>query len=57
MDFDQTYTYISLGDLKKNCLDFGDLDSIFKVTGGQRLFNNVLSALYLLKWWMNCNQT
>ena len=30
-------------------LDFGDLDPIFKVTGGLRLLENGLSASYLLK--------
>ena len=29
-------------------LDFGDLDLIFKVTGGLRLLENGLSAPYLL---------
>ena len=34
---------------KKRCLDFGDLDPIFKVTGGLRLLENGLSAPYLFK--------
>ena len=42
--------------MKKNWLDFGDLVFIFKVIG-QRLLKNALSALYLLKRQMNCNQT
>ena len=46
--FSQTYTNISLGG-GKCCLDFGDLDPIFKVTGGLRLLENGLSASYLLK--------
>ena len=36
-------------EMKKNWIDFGDLVSIFKVTEGQRLLKNALSALYLLK--------
>ena len=34
---------------KKCCLDFGDLDPIFKVTGGLRLLEKSLSTPYLLK--------
>ena len=34
-------------------LDFGDLDPIFKVTGGLRLVENSLSALFLMKEWMD----
>ena len=41
--------------MEKNWLDFGDLDSIFKVTLGLRLLENGLSALYLLKEWMDFN--
>ena len=37
-------------DIEKNCLDFGDLDPIFKVTGGLRLLENGLSAPIS---WMN----
>ena len=39
--------------MEKNWLDFGDLDPIFKVTLGLRLLENGLSALYLLKEWMD----
>ena len=42
--------------MDKNWLDFGDLDPIFKVTEGQRMLKNALSALYLLKGWMDFNQ-
>ena len=38
-------------------LDFGDLDPFFKVTGGLRLLENGLSASYLLKEWIDYNQT
>ena len=48
MDFDQLCTDTLL-DRGKNLLDFGDLDLIFKVTGGQRMMKNSLSAPYLLK--------
>ena len=34
--------------MQKKYLDFGDLDSIFKVTG-QRMLKNALSVLYLLR--------
>ena len=44
-------------DMEKNWLDFGDLDPIFKVTGGLRLLENGLSALYLMKEWMDFDQT
>ena len=44
-------------DMEKNGLDFGDLDPIFKVTQGLRLLKNGLSALYLLKEWMDFDQT
>ena len=37
------------GDIDMNSLDIGDLDPIFKVTGGQRTLKNALSAFYLLK--------
>ena len=40
-------------DMKKNCLYFGDLDPIFKVTQGLRLLKNGLSAPYLMKEWMD----
>ena len=42
---------------EKCLLDFGDLDPIFKVTGGLRLLENGLSASYLLKEWIDFNQT
>ena len=37
--------------------DFTGLDPILKVTGGQRMLKNALSALYLLKGWMDFNKT
>ena len=40
-------------DMEKNWLDFGDLDPIFKVTGGLRLFENGKSAPYLQNKWMD----
>ena len=55
-NFSQTYTNILFGG--ETCwLDFGDLDPIFKVTGGLRLLENGLSASYLLKEWIDFNQT
>ena len=42
---------------EKCWLDFGDLDPIFKVTGGLRLLENDLSTSYLLKEWIDFNQT
>ena len=36
---------------------FGGLDPIFKVAGELRLFNNGLSARYLLNEWMDFDQT
>ena len=44
-------------DMKKNSLDFGDLDSIFKVTVGLRLLENGFSAPYLQNEWMDFDQT
>ena len=44
-------------DMEKNWFDFGDLDPIFKVTGGLRLLINGLSASYLLNEWMDFDQT
>ena len=44
-------------DMEKNWLDFGDLDPIFKVTQGLRLLKNGLSAPYLMKEWMDFDQT
>ena len=35
--------------------DFGDLGLLFKVTGGQRMLENALSALCLLQGWMDFN--
>ena len=43
--------------MEKNWLDFGDLDPIFKVTQGLRLLKNGLSAPYLMKEWMDFDQT
>ena len=42
--------------MEKNWLDFDD-DPAFKVTGGLRLFENGLSAPYLMKEWMDFDQT
>ena len=44
-------------DMKKNWLNFGDLDPIFKVTGGLRLLENGFSAPYLQIIWMDFDQT
>ena len=41
--------------MEKNWLDSDDLDPIFKVTLGLRLLENGLSALYVLKEWMDFN--
>ena len=43
--------------MKKNCSDFGDLDPIFKVTGGLRLLENGFSSHYLQNEWMDFDQT
>ena len=40
-------------EMQKNLQDFGDLDPILKVKGGQRMMKNVLSATHLLNGWMN----
>ena len=42
--------------MENNWFDFGDLDSIFKVTGGLILLDNGLSARYLLNEWMDFDQ-
>ena len=39
--------------MEKNVLNFGDLDPIFKVTGGIRLLENGLSAPYLQNKWLD----
>ena len=44
-------------DMEKDCLDFGDHDPIFKVTQGLRLLENGLSAPFLMKEWMDFDQT
>ena len=44
-------------DIEKNWVDFGGFDPIIKVTGGLRLLENGLSAPYLLKEWMDFDQT
>ena len=44
-------------DMEKNWLDLGDFDRIFKVTQGPRLLENGLSAPYLMKEWMDFDQT
>ena len=43
-------------DRDKNWLDFGDLDHIFKVTGGLRLLEIGLSVPYLMKEWVDFDQ-
>ena len=43
--------------MKKKRLDFGDFDPITKVTQGLRLLENGLSAPYLMKEWMDFDQT
>ena len=44
-------------EMQKNWIDFGDLDLIFKVAGGQRMLIYALSPVYLLNGWMDFNQT
>ena len=44
-------------DIEKNWLDLGDLDPIFKVTQGLRLLENGMSAPYLMKEWMDFDET
>ena len=46
-------------DMEKNRLDSGDLDPIFKVTQGLRVrfLENGLSAPYLMKEWIDIDQT
>ena len=56
MDFDQTCTAILFGHAEE-LIRFGDLDPIFKVTGGLRLLENGSPAPYLLKEWMEFDQT
>ena len=43
--------------MEKNCLDFGDLDPIFEVTQEHRLLKDGLSVPYLMKEWMDFDQT
>ena len=43
--------------MKKNCLDFGGLEPIFKVTGGLRLLENGFSLPYLQNELMDFDQT
>ena len=43
--------------MKKNWLDFSDLDPIFKVKRGLRLLENGFSAPYLQNEWMDFDQT
>ena len=43
--------------MKKNWLDFGDLDPISKVTGRLKLLENGFSAAYLQNEWMEFDQT
>ena len=47
MDFDQTCIDTLLGG-GKSCLDFGDLDLIFKVTAALSNVQNMVSVRYLL---------
>ena len=44
-------------EMQKNRLDFSNLDPVPKVTGGQRMIKNGLSALYLLNEWMDFERT
>ena len=44
-------------EMRKNLIRFGDLDSILKVTGGQKSLTNALSATYLLNGFMDFNET
>ena len=48
MDFNQICRDIFLRE-GKELIRFCDLDPIFKVTGGERMLENALSALFLLK--------
>ena len=53
------HSRVSFGDkilMEKKRSDFGDLDPIFKLTGGQRKLENALCAPYLLKGWMDFKQ-
>ena len=43
--------------MENNWLDFGDLDLIFKVTQGLRMMENGLSENYLMKEWMDFDQS
>ena len=43
--------------MEKNWSDIGDLDLIFKVTGGQKMLKNALPSLHLLNGWMDFNET
>ena len=43
--------------MEKNWLVIDDRDPIFKVTQGLRLLENGLSAPYLMKEWMDFDQT
>ena len=49
MEFVSKLSKVYLFDKTKPLFGFDDLDPIFKVTRGQRMLGNVLSALYLLK--------
>ena len=52
-----TLVHLYCCDMEKNWLDFGDHGPIFKVTQGLRLLENDLSASYLMKEWMDFDQT
>ena len=50
VDFDQTaHIYIYCWDMDKNWIDFGDVNSFFKVIQGLRMLINSFSAPYFLK--------
>ena len=55
--------WLGFGDLKlhwedlKKCLDFGDIDLIFKFTRVIYLYEKVMSACYLLNQWPDLDQT
>ena len=51
-DFDQACT-----EKDKNWLDCGEIYSLFKVTGGQRMLQKALSVIYLFKEFVDFNQT
>ena len=44
-------------DMEKNWLDFGDLDPIYKVSQGLRVQTSHFPTIYLMKKWMDFDQT